>query len=112
MAVSLAYLTAANLFSFAATALSAALSGVLFTNAIINDLKNGLIEINENGTIEMNHVQATKQLCDFIQADTLVKQLSQFPIQTIYQWSKNCIYSESHYFYPNFIVTAHWLKSL
>lgn len=70
------YLTTVNLLRFAATGLSAALTGVLFTNAILNDLKNYLIEINENGIVEENHVQATKQLCDFIQTDTLVKQLT------------------------------------
>lgn len=67
---------AANLFRFEATALSIALTGVLFTHTVINDLRKYLLEIDKNGNVKKNHVQATKELCDFIQMDTLIKQLS------------------------------------
>lgn len=79
----IAYLMAVNLLKFAATTLSAGITAVLFTKAILNDLKNYLTEINQNGIVEKYQAQATKQFCEFIQIDTLSKQLSTHLCQTI-----------------------------
>lgn len=55
-----------------------ALGGIFFGHAVIKDLKNYLIEINETARLKEDHPHATEQLYDFVHTHTLAKQLSQW----------------------------------
>lgn len=74
-----------HLFSIGAVMLSTVIGGLLVTNAVLSDIKNYLIEINENGKFEQNHFHATEQLTDFIQLHTLMNQLSEWPFLPKFQ---------------------------
>lgn len=56
--------------------LTAGLGGFLFIYTMISDLKSDLVEINKLATMKKTHVQATKELCEFVQIHTLAKELS------------------------------------
>lgn len=56
--------------------LSAAIESLLFANALTNDLKSYLIEINEDGKSKQNQSQATKKFTDFVDNHALMIQLS------------------------------------
>lgn len=66
--------------------LAAGIGGFLLTNAIINDFKNELLEINEiakakklvqTSDIQKNHVKATEKLYGFIQMHAELKEFSE-----------------------------------
>lgn len=56
--------------------LSAGIEALLFTNALMNDLKQYMIKINKNGKLKKNHSKATEQFTDFVQSYALLIQLS------------------------------------
>lgn len=49
--------------------------GILIADAVMKDLNNYLIEINEVGKLEEDHLQATERYRDFVKIHTLLKEL-------------------------------------
>lgn len=73
----LQYIFTLDLFLIGVSILSAAFQVLLLGNAITNDLRSYLIEINKNTKLKKNHFHATEQFLDFIRIHTLAKQLSE-----------------------------------
>lgn len=74
------YIMTVYLFLIATSILCAAFEGLLTTNAIINDLKGYLLEINGSGTSKKTHSKATEEFYDFIQIHSLLIQLSELSL--------------------------------
>lgn len=77
VAVAIEYINCVILLLIAMCIFSIIFEAFLTVNAVINDLTNFLIEINENGKWAENHLQATEQLIEFVQIHTLLKQLNE-----------------------------------
>lgn len=70
------YIMTVYVFLIATSLLCAGFECLLIAITLVDDLKEYLIEINENGKLKKNQSKPLKQFADFVQFHSLVIQLS------------------------------------
>lgn len=84
LAVVLQYYLTKNIILFVATVISSLVGNFFIGKAFANDMTNDLKLINDSVKVKTNRMQAIKQLCEFIEFHSTVKELSNFVIFIFY----------------------------